>query len=334
MSQKWVSAVVLLMLGCSRQAREGSEAGTSSSPLREVVFEGTCDASGAVPLGGGLLVVADDEDNVLRVYDARTGGAPLRSVNLSPSLGLEQKKRPPEVDIEAATRFGELALWMGSHGRSSSGKPQPSRLRFFATTAPANGEGITLVGTPTSRLLEDLLADPRYARFGLQQASELPPKTVGGLNIEGMTAMADGGGVLIGFRSPVPEGRALLVPLLNPRELAQGEPARFGDPMQLDLQGLGIRSLSWWRGRYLIIAGGTAGEAVSRLFSWKGGAEAPVPVPGVDLSGLNPEAFFTDEAQEEVLVISDDGSRVRGGVECKRLKDAAQKHFRAVWVKP
>jgi hypothetical protein len=123
------------------------------------------------------------------------------------------------------------------------------------------------------------------------------------------------------------------VPVLNPLQLAKGEPARFGDPLLLDLQGLGIRSISWWRGRYLLVAGGTASEATSRLFTWKGGTDVPVPVEGLDLSGLNPEAFVSDEAQDEVLVLSDDGSRVVDGVECKRLEDPAQKGFRGVRVR-
>ncbi|MFP2933313.1 hypothetical protein ACLESO_50840 [Pyxidicoccus sp. 3LG] len=62
-----------------------------------IVFEGMCDASGAVALGGELFVVGDDEDNVLRVYDARRGGAPVQRVDLSPDLELPIKKKPPEA---------------------------------------------------------------------------------------------------------------------------------------------------------------------------------------------------------------------------------------------
>src|SRR5690606_15608234 len=38
--------------------------------IRWVEFEGACDASGAVPVDEMHFAVADDEDNVLRVYDA------------------------------------------------------------------------------------------------------------------------------------------------------------------------------------------------------------------------------------------------------------------------
>jgi hypothetical protein len=297
-----------------------------------VVFEGMCDASGAVAVGGGQFVVGDDEDNILRVYDARRGGGPVRSVDLSPDLELPIKKKAPEADIEAATGLDSLSFWLTSHGRNSAGKKQPSRLRFFATQE--TDAGPELVGRPYTHLLDDLLADPRLAPFSLAEAEALPPKSPGGLNIEGMTAMADGSSLLIGFRSPVPRGKALVVPVLNPKELLQeGARARLGEPRLLDLGGLGIRSLSWWRGRYLIISGGTAGEATSRLFTWRGGDDAPVPVNDVDLTGLNPEAFFTPEQADEILLLSDDGSVPFDGVECKRLKDPARKRFRGVWVR-
>ncbi|XXF77120.1 DUF3616 domain-containing protein [Myxococcaceae bacterium GXIMD 01537] len=323
------SAGWLLLVGCGAggaAVRPGPEA---PAPL---VFEGGCDASGAVVLGGGLFVVGDDEDNILRVYDARRAGAPLETADLSPALELPVKKKVPEADIEAATGLDSLAFWLSSHGRSSSGKRAPSRYRFFATTAPADGKGLQVVGRPYAQLLEDLLADPRMARFNLAGAEALPPKTPGGLNIEGMTASADGQSILIGFRGPVPEGRALVVPLLNPKELLEGHPARFGDPRLLDLGGLGIRSMSSWRGHYLLIGGAIAKESPSRLFTWRGGDDTPRPVD-VDLSGFNPEAFVSDENDERILVLSDDGTALIDGVECKRLEGPERKRFRGVWTR-
>lgn len=305
--------------------------GETASPL--LVFEGGCDASGAVDLGSGLFVVGDDEDNILRVYDARRGGGPVQTADLSPTLELPVKKKPPEADIEAATGLGARAYWLSSHGRSSSGKKDPSRLRFFATTAPEDGKELRLVGRPYTQLMEDLLAEPRLAPFELESAELRAPKEPGGLNIEGMTAMPDGKSVLIGFRSPVPEGRALVIPLLNPEGLVEGERARFGEPRLLDLGGLGIRALSWWRGRYLLIGGAVANEAPSRLFTWSGGEDAPVPVPSVDLAGLNPEAVVSAEDAEGILLLSDDGTRVVDGVACKRQKDPAKKRFRGLWLR-
>jgi hypothetical protein len=299
----------------------------------EVEFLAMCDASGAVALSRDRFAVADDEDNVLRVYDAGRGGAPLEAVDLSPALDLPGKKKAskkqPETDLEAATRLGDRALWLTSHGRNSKGKLQPSRLRFFATTAPAAGAP-AITGKPYAGLLDDLLAAPALARFGLAEAATLPPKQPGGLNIEGMTARPDGRSVLIGFRNPVPGGRALLLPLLNPLELPDGARARWGPPVQLDLGGLGVRALSYWRGRYLIIAGPMdAGPA--RIYTWDG-KSAAARAAAVDLAGINPEGVFSPDERDQVLLLSDDGAVEVAGTPCKQLKEAGHKRFRGRWI--
>ena len=334
------------------------EVATAGAAPSEVVFTGMCDASAAVPLSSRLFAVADDEDNVLRVYDAGLGGAPLRAVDLSPSLyppeeKKERKKkkkaekaregspggsaggeraRVPESDLEAAARLGDLAFWMTSHGRNRSGKRKDARLRFFATTASGAEDALALVGQSYEGLLDDLIADPRYARFDLAAAAERAPTEPGGLNIEGLGERPEGG-VWIGFRNPTPGGKALLAPLRNPEGLVAGQRAELGEPVLLDLGGLGIRSLSRWRGQELILAGQHAAGATSQLYTWDGSGAAAA-VPGIDLSGLSPEGFFAPEDRDEILLLSDDGTVEIDGEECKRLEDPTRKRFRGVWVRP
>ncbi len=303
----------------------------------ELVFTGMCDASAAVPLDRFRFVVADDEDNLLRAYDTRAPGAPLWKVDVSAAIGVRPKpgkadRGAPEADIEAATRIGDLSFWMTSHGRNSSGKAKPERLKLFAARLTEPENPLEVVGHAYEHLLEDLYSDPRLERFGLRAASELAPKAPGGLNLEGMTARNEGG-VWIGFRNPLPEGKALLVPLLNPEQLVSEGRAQFGEPQLLDLGGLGVRSISHRAGRYLILAGHFDSSLGARLYSWDG--TTPPQLDARDqLNGLSPEGFFTPDASGDVLVLSDDGSRNVDGIECKRLKDPAQKHFRARWISP
>jgi len=305
----------------------------------DLVFTGMCDASAGVPLDARTFIVADDEDNVLRAYDAQAPGAPLWSVDVSADIGVSGKpakpgkesKGPPETDLEAATRLGELALWMTSHGRNSSGKLKPERLKLFATRLPKAGAPLTVSGEPYDHLLDDLLSEPQLERFGLKQAAELAPKAPGGLNLEGMTARREGG-VWIGFRNPIPEGKALLVPLLNPERVLSGDKASFGAPVSLDLGGLGVRAISSHQGRYLILAGRFDSGNGSKLYSWDGVGRVSV-VADQQLVGLNPEGFFSPPGGERVLLLSDDGSVLIDGTECKRLKDGSKKRFRARFVK-
>jgi hypothetical protein len=324
----------VLALACSSGRADSKQSGRSAAAsARVVVFSGTCDASGAVPIDARRFAVADDEDNVLRIYDADRGGAPLYTFDLSPDLRLTKKKNWPESDLEAATRVGDVALWLSSHARSKKGKLKPDRFRFFSTDVPRAGQPVALRGDPYTELLRDLLAEPKLSPFGLAHAADLPPQIEGGLNIEGMTAMPDGQ-VLLGFRNPVPGGRALLVAMVNPLDAFAGKPLRFGQPISLDLHGLGVRALSHWRGQYLIAAGDFGDGGDHRLYRWPGPGSAPAQVDSAALVDLNPEAFFTPEERDEFMLLSDDGSVEQDGERCKDLADPDRKHFRGLWMRP
>ena len=300
----------------------------SAEPVR--TYFGLCDASAAVALDADYFAVADDEDNVIRAYHRRVGAMPVFSLDLSRFLRVDPKS--PEADLEGAARIGPLVYWITSHGRNFKGKECPSRQRFFATTGAVSNGLVQLqpVGQPYTRLLQDLLADPRLQRFKLAAAAKLPPKTFGALNIEGLVATPEGH-LWIGFRSPVPEGRALVVPLLNPAEVIAGQPARLGDPILLPLDGKGIRSMMFWLGQYLIIAGARDDTGQSEMYLWGGGTDKPRRLEQPGLAGLNPEALaeFPEARDADLLVVSDDGNLLVGKKPCKKLKFPMLKRFRA-----
>jgi hypothetical protein len=297
---------------------------------QSVVFKGMCDASAAAAVDANRFIVADDEDNILRLY-SRSGGEALGEFDMSEFIGNQGKKKAKEADLEAAAQLGDQVFWIASHGRNSKGKDVPERQRLFATTMTMQDGKVKITpsGKPYNALLDDLVKDPALAKFGLEAAAKLAPKAPGGLNIEGLAATAKGH-LLIGFRSPAPEGKALVVPLVNPREVINGKPAKLGEPVLLDLQGLGIRSIERVGQKYVIIAGATgAEEQVPKLFEWDGKA-LPKPVPGVTLAGLNPEgvAFHSNDEKGEYFILSDDGTRSVDGTDCKSLKDPSMKQFR------
>lgn len=289
-----------------------------------------CDASGSVPLGADRLVIADDEDNILRIYDVR-GGRPIAKVDLSPALELEHVgTHYPETDIEAGTVVRDKAIWISSHARSGRGSEAPERLRLFATTV---GDNPAIYGHAYTRLREDLVTDSRFERFGLRDAILRAPAAPGGFNIEGMTATPEDG-VIIGLRNPVVDGLAIIIPLANPLGVVEGEPPRFGDPQTIDLGGRGVRALSWWHGRYLIAAGSPTHSRALKpaLYSWDGKG-TPQPIVA-ELGTLNVEGFHTPEDRDAILVLSDDGTAIVDGQPCKRHPDPEKKWFRAAWIKP
>jgi hypothetical protein len=294
-------------------------------------FQGICDASAVIPLPPHHQIVADDEDNILRIYDRNQGGSAVWRLDLSPFLGVDPKE--PEVDIEAAARVGERIYWVSSHGRNRTGKFRGSRHRFFATEVRAGDRHpmVIPVGVAYQQLLGDLLSDPRYAGFDLARAASLPPKSSGALSIEGLAALPDGR-LLLGFRNPQPGGRALLVPLENPSEVITGRRALFGAPLLLDLDRRGIRGLGTLGEDIVIAAGAHDNAPRTQFFTFQIDGREARPIRGPATADLNPEAieFLPDPTRVAWLIASDDGSMRIGKRECKKLKDPSQKRFRTV----
>ena len=296
---------------------------------------GACDASGAVAVGPGSFVVASDEDNVLRVYGPNAAPQQPGAQDVSAFLGLEPDG--PEADLEGATRIGDVIYWITSHGADGKGRPRPSGRRLFATqVAVVDGRAqLTPVGTPYEMLVKDFIENPELQSYGLKAAAKTAPKTQNALNIEGLTATPEGL-LLIGFRNPIPQGKALVVPLLNPNDVVMGKAtAKLGSPILLSLAGLGIRSLEYSaaRGEYLIVAGPDGVTGPFRLYRWAGSRnDAPIEVPGVSFAGLQPEALIVyPENANTIEILSDDGTRNIGGVACKDLP-AEQRVFRSLKV--
>ena len=306
-------------------------AGALSEPL---VFTGTCDASAVIGLSGDLFVVANDEDNVLRFYRFSQPGPPVQTYDLRPLFPPQRKS--PESDLEAAAQLGNRAFFMSSHGRNAKGKPAPARRRLFALTLTETNGTIAVqpVGQVYTNLVEDLARDPQYLQFDLAAAASLAPKAPGGFNIEALAATPDGA-LLIGFRSPIPGHRALLAPLRNPNAVIAGKPPEFGAPILLDLGGQGLRDLCATTNGYYLLAGAATSGGNSRLFRWAGPGTEPQLISEAKFPGSNPEGICVLDfgTGTDFLIVSDDGTRLINGQECKRLPEA-QRQFRAYRYTP
>lgn len=295
------------------------------------IFTGMSDASGAAALNDRCFIVANDEDNTLRIYDFEKPDAP-QTVMLSSIFEAIEDGKKLEIDIEGAAQLGDLIFWIGSHSTNKDGEKRPARRRLFAIRVTGNEVGkftVARAGDIYDALISDLENDSRFAVFDLERAKTTAPKAVGGLSIEGLTATPDGA-LLIGFRNPLKGGNvvadrltggiALIAKLLNPVEVIGGLPAKFDAPIALDLGGFGIRNIEYYKAenKYLIVAGPyhsnepTAIHAVEtgRLYFWSGNVgEPPEPAKNTDLTGLNIEAaFFFPQSEHTVALLSDDGS--------------------------
>jgi hypothetical protein len=293
-------------------------------------YRGPCDASAAVALDAEHFVVANDENNVLSVY--RRGHADaVATLPLAGFLGTGPKA---EADLEGAARIGDRIYWISSHGRSASGKLRPERYRFFATDVLAGSTPPALrpAGSAQRGLLSAMLQSPVLRTLDLETAARLAPEADGGLNIEGLAANADGG-LLIGLRSPLRQGKALIVPLHNPAQVIGGEAPRFGAATLLNLGGRGIRSIERIGDAYVLVAGPVADRGDFALYRWSGVAtDGAVKIPGIELGDLRPEALFAWPPSDRLQLLSDDGGIVTQGTACKDRPAAAQT-FRGIELK-
>jgi hypothetical protein len=306
-----------------------------AGPSAQGIYKEICDASTAVAIGSDRFLVSNDEKNKLWLYQLDKPDPAAPEFDISAHLTLQGDK---EADIEGSAMLGETLYWITSHGRNKKGELLPNRYQLFVLTPKQTGNDISLVptGKPYTRLMEDMLAAiPELKLPALTPAPEpsLAPEAKG-TNIEGLAAWKDDQ-LLIAFRNPVPNGKALLVPLENPAKVTlDGETARFGKLIQLDLGGLGIRSIELWkeRGTYMIVAGAFDDCPAFQLFLWSGNpTQPPLRLPD-DLFGLRPEAIVTyPDRKNEILLLSDDGGVLVNGTECKDLPKA-QRSFRTRWI--
>ncbi|MFG3122860.1 DUF3616 domain-containing protein [Streptomyces sp. NPDC048201] len=309
---------------------------------------GAADASAAVDAGAGYVLVANDEDNILRLYDGAVSGAPVRSWDLGSALGADK-----EVDIEGAARVGNTVYWTGSLGNNKDGEYKADRNTVFTTTLSGSGAATSVAfGTAGHRLRDDLVAwdeanGDRYG-FAAATADGQTPKQVDGFNVEGLEfAPGSTTTAYVGFRAPlVPPregGRALIVPVTNMDQVARGTKAAFGTPVELDLGGLSVRDLRRNdRGQYLILAGSWAAEdnsAPYALYTWDGVAgHQPVKtldLPTADAGGWESVVSVPDLGVPggRVQLVTDDGTAdlYGDGTEAKDLSHPEWRKSRATF---
>ena len=310
------------------------------SIIQEIKHQGICDASAAVSLGEDQFIVGQDETdaalgNTLRVYSSQLSGNSTKLIPINDYVNTQK-----EIDLEAVTELNGVIYWMTSHGRNSSGEIKPKRHQLFATKLTGDDSILEQVGQSYTHLLYwELLTESKLKYLRENDLERLAPK-LGGINIEGLTATPEGD-LLIGFRSPLTENKALLVALKNPLELVTQSKAKaqFDEPILLDLNGLGVRSIEYWSviQAYIIVAGEVGGGDRFALYLWSGNPnENPELIDLTLPTDFRPESvLFYPHLSDRFQILSDDGTIRRvDGQECKDIKDSEnpEKYFRSIWV--
>jgi hypothetical protein len=231
-------------------------------------------------------------------------------------------------DLEglAADRAG-FVYGIASHSRDDDGHEKKSREKLVRFRV----EGDKVVGPKVVDGLKQALTARHRVLAAAAQIRDV--KAGGGLNIEGLEVSHDQQRLLIGFRSPLRDGRALIASVENLSAVFESDEVPIIAPLleELDLGGHGIRGLSYIPalGAYLVIGGPASREPADfDLWCWSGQPGAPaqrMAVPGLrgleKAEGVSPAVVG---GMERIVIVSDDGNRDAGRAAGYLLLDPAQ----------
>jgi hypothetical protein len=227
---------------------------------------GTFEASGVVHVPGsdGVLFVDDDHPNevfFMRLGQDRKQAGGITPVKLSASI----------IDLEGITTDGAHFYVVGSQSKPVGSELEGLARFKFDAQAQRVGETQSISG------LKSFLADNVDELRGMQNRSYED----GGINVEGVAWDPNRKRLLLGLRSPLVDGQALVVPL-KLRD-PQGSFSRDNvevesrTAIRLPLNGAGIRSIEYddLRKTFRLITGaGPNSEKMDfKLWEWNGNGE-------------------------------------------------------------
>jgi hypothetical protein len=220
---------------------------------------GVFEASGAtgVPSGDGILFVDDGRPGEV-FWMRMTDGASTPSI-VPVALG------GSIADPEGITNDGTWIYLVGSQSRGGKNSADLIRFRFDAAKGVASGME-SLQGLP--ELLQGAVPD---TGSGKSKDKGKDKKQRSELNIEGLAWDAAGKRLLLGLRSPLDGGDAIVIPLVVGSDALSASSVTVGAALRVPLGGSGIRSIEQAAdGAFLIVAGGVTDASAFRLLSWSG----------------------------------------------------------------
>lgn len=257
---------------------------------------------------GRFLVVEDEKSQPLSLLTIRPDG----TNSSTPLIKSPDDDAMKLDDLEGVTADAAGFVYaITSHSRNSKGAEKNARQKLVRFGIAGDAAVAPVVVTGLKAALT--AAHPVLAKA----ASVLDVKAEGGINIEALEMTPDGERLLIGFRSPLLEQRALIASIENPRSVFEsGVAPRISPLITLDLAGHGIRGMSYVPALagYLVISGPVAREQVQfRLWFWSGNDQEqarPISVPG--LPGFEHAEGVTAaiiDGKPKIVIVSDDGNR-------------------------
>jgi len=261
---------------------------------------------------GRFLVVEDEEKHALSLLTLHEGRCRRTSL-AAPFWSWGQGDFWQLDDLEGVT--GDAAGFVyaiTSHSRDEKGETHKARERLVRFRL--DGDKVE-----EPRVVDNLKRALTAAHPVLAAAAEVRRvKSEGGLNIEELAMSADQRRLLIGFRSPLLDGRAIIAAIDNVSAIFDDDarPEVSAPLIALDLDGQGIRGMSYvpFLHGYLLITGPVAREQIDfSLWFWDGVRDSTprrvrlAGMPGFrHAEGVAPAII---DGRPYLMLVSDEGDR-------------------------
>ena len=290
-------------------------AGTEVTPQLDASGLGTLNAvyepSAVQQLADGRVLVAEDEEqramNIMTVApDGSLSENPVASLQLTRSFGRKLN------DVEGLTADDKGFVYaVTSHSSDTSGKRDPTREQLLRFRVNGNMAGDIAAVT---NLRDEMVKSPVLdAAFKARMNASV---NFDELDIEGLAYDNSTRSILLGLRTPMAGKSSIIVPIVNSEAMftSNASPV-FGQPIFLDLNGGGIRSLYFDPVLSMFVIANeindTAGNKQAQIWTWSGNhKDKPVKIDTPELSPLqNIEAVdsITVNGTIKMIFMADEG---------------------------
>lgn len=202
-------------------------------------FSRLYEPSGAQQLpDGSLLVVEDEAERAMNIMSVGADGSLIENAISNFQLTRSFGRKLNDLEGLAVDAKGFIYATT-SHSSDEDGQRKPAReqlLRF-------NMQGSKAGNIATLTTLRDDLANSALIAAAIK-ARTGEDADFDELDIEGLAYVDSTGELLLGLRQPVVADLTMIIPIINSTQVFENKvPPKFAEPMFLDIEGGGIRSL-------------------------------------------------------------------------------------------
>ncbi len=264
---------------------------------------------------GRILVVEDEALRSISVLSVARDGRLIE--NPATDLKLIRAFGRKLNDLEGLSSDNDDFIYaITSHSLTKKGKSQPSRNQLLRFKVKGN----SVTDITVYQELRDVLQQADALKEAILQASG-EHIDFNELNVEGLAYNTSRGTLKLGLRAPKAAEKSIILIIENPTQVFTENVAPvFGEPILLNLQGGGIRALSYDAilGAFLIVneVEDEVGFKTSQLWTWSGHRDdEPIPINLPNIINLNNVESIDSiiiNNEPRLLLMSDDGDAKAG----------------------